>query len=83
MAKKRYRATVKLFLSHECRFVEAGQEFETEFPTGPGGKPMVLGKNIEEVPDVKPKRRGAAQDPQDGDKPSDATGEGLSKGAEE
>lgn len=83
MATKRYRANVKLFLSHECRFVEAGEEFETEFPTGPGGKPMVLGKNIEEVPDVKPKRRGAAQEPAADAQPTDATGEGLSKGAEE
>ena len=54
--KKRYVATVNIWLSHECRSVKAGEEFETEFPTGPGGKPMVLGTNIKEVPEAKGKK---------------------------
>ena len=47
MAK--YLAKTKLWLSHECRAVEEGETFETEFPPGPGGKAMVLGANIELV----------------------------------
>ena len=45
----RYVSDKKIWLSHECRSVEAGVEFETEFPKGPGGKPMVLGENLREI----------------------------------
>lgn len=42
MAK--YIAKRDTWLSHECRLVKEGQEFDTEFPKG-----MKLGSNIEPV----------------------------------
>jgi hypothetical protein len=42
----RYVSDKKIWLSHECRVVEAGVEFDTEFPKGPGGKQMVLGETL-------------------------------------
>lgn len=44
----RYRALVDVLLSHECRKVLAGEEFDTVFPEV-DGKPMNLAPNIEEV----------------------------------
>lgn len=44
MAK--YIATAKTWLSHECRMVEEGEEFETTFPKAPDGKDMRLGSNL-------------------------------------
>lgn len=45
----KYIANVDMWLSHECRLVKAGDEFETTFPNGATGKPMVLGDNLTEV----------------------------------
>ena len=42
----KYVAKTDTWLSHECRKVKAGEVFETEFPKGPGGKPMQLGDNL-------------------------------------
>lgn len=50
MAK--YKTDRDLWLSHECRSVKAGEVFETEFPTGPKGKPMELGEHITLVDDA-------------------------------
>ena len=47
MAK--YRALRDTWLSHECRTVKEGDEFETTFPLGPDGKAMRLGENLEEI----------------------------------
>lgn len=47
MAK--YVSDKDIWLSHECRMVKAGVEFETEFPKGPGGKPMVLSDTLHKV----------------------------------
>ena len=47
MAK--YITDVDRWLSHESRFVRAGEEFETEFPKGPEGKPMRLAETLREV----------------------------------
>lgn len=57
---KRYLAVADTWLSHECRLVKAGQEFETDFPVAPGGKPMRLGANLKELaPETKGKGRKA------------------------
>ena len=40
----KYRAKVKMLISHESRVVEAGEEFEATFPEG-----MRLGENLELV----------------------------------
>ena len=40
MAK--YKALKKAWLSNECRTVEEGDIFETNFPLAPDGKPMRL-----------------------------------------
>lgn len=47
----KYLAKTKLWLSHECRSVEEGETFTTDFPNGPGGKPMQLGTSIELLED--------------------------------
>lgn len=52
MAK--YKAVEKIWLSHECRYAEEGEEFDTVFPTIEG-KPMQLGRNLELVKTKKPK----------------------------
>ncbi len=57
----RYISDKKLWLSHECRAVEAGVEFETEFPKGPGGKPMVLGEGLREIKRGKSGAEGATE----------------------
>ena len=49
MARLKYRALSKTWISHEGRFVEPGQEFETEFPKTATGEPMRLGSNLELV----------------------------------
>lgn len=54
--QKRYIALADTWLSHECRLVKAGQEFETDFPAGPGGRPMRLGDNLKEAPATKGKK---------------------------
>lgn len=58
MAK--YISDVDRWISHESRMVKAGEEFETEFPKGPEGKPMRLSETLREIkpakgqkPDVK------------------------------
>jgi hypothetical protein len=53
MAK--YKANVKIWLSHECRYAEEGEEFDTVFPTIQG-KPMKLEPNIELVDGKKGKQ---------------------------
>lgn len=45
----KYIALRDTWLSHESRKVSAGEEFETNFPKGPDGKPMVLGDNLKLV----------------------------------
>ena len=50
----RYLAKEKTWLSHECRMIEAGQEFDAEFP-----KDMKLGNNLEMV---KPKKAAKEED---------------------
>lgn len=60
----KYISEVDRWISHECRAVKAGEEFETEFPAGPGGKPMVLGPTLKLVED-KPKKRGKSEAEQD------------------
>ena len=57
-----YIAKRDIWLSHECRLVKAGERFSTEFPAGPGGKPMTLGDNLELVKPAKGKKP-------DGDEP--------------
>lgn len=47
MAK--YKTDVRRWLSHENRLVEAGEEFETEFPKAPDGKPMRLSDTLHEL----------------------------------
>ena len=47
MAK--YITDVDRWISHESRLVKAGEEFETEFPKGPEGKPMRLGETLREI----------------------------------
>jgi hypothetical protein len=47
MAK--YITDVDRWISHESRVVKAGEEFETEFPKGPEGKPMRLSETLREV----------------------------------
>ena len=56
----RYITDVDRWVSHESRIVKAGEEFETEFPKGPEGKPMRLSETLREIkpakgqkPDVK------------------------------
>lgn len=50
----RYITDVDRWISHENRKVLAGEEFETEFPKAPDGKPMRLGDNLHEVEPVAP-----------------------------
>lgn len=47
MAK--YITDVDRWISHESRLVKAGEEFDTEFPKGPEGKPMRLAETLREV----------------------------------
>lgn len=49
----KYITDVDRWISHENRKVLAGEEFETEFPKAPDGKPMRLGDNLREVEPVK------------------------------
>lgn len=49
----RYLAHADTWISHECRLVKAGEEFEAEFP-----KHMELGKNLELVKPEKAKKDG-------------------------
>jgi hypothetical protein len=60
MAK--YITDVDRWISHESRAVKAGEEFETEFPKGPDGKPMRLSSTLREV---KTTRGKAEQSPGD------------------
>jgi hypothetical protein len=48
----RYITDVDRWISHENRMILAGSEFETEFPAGPGGKPMRLSDTLRELPPV-------------------------------
>ena len=50
----RYKALTRLMISHECREVQEGEEFETTFPKI-NGKPMELGDNIIEIKPAKAK----------------------------
>lgn len=45
----RYITDVDRWLSHENRMARAGEEFDTDFPLAPDGKPMRLGENMREV----------------------------------
>jgi hypothetical protein len=45
----KYKALKKVWLSNECRTVEEGDIFETEFPRAPDGKPMRLGNSLVEL----------------------------------
>lgn len=45
----KYITDVDRWLSHENRLVKAGEEFDTEFPKTPDGKPMRLGDNLREI----------------------------------
>ena len=56
MAK--YITDVDRWISHESRMVMAGEEFDTEFPTGPGGKPMALSETLRLV---EPPKKGEAK----------------------
>jgi hypothetical protein len=47
----KYISDVPRWLSHECRAVKAGEEFSTEFPLAPNGKPMTLGDTLHLVED--------------------------------
>ncbi|WP_347989489.1 hypothetical protein [Methylomonas sp. AM2-LC] len=59
----RYIASEDLLLSHECRIVKAGEEFETTFPKG-----MVLGDNVQLVKaSAKTKPVPTETDPLEGD----------------
>lgn len=42
----KYITDVDRWISHENRTVKAGEEFETEFPAGPNGKPMRLSETL-------------------------------------
>lgn len=59
----KYKANVDLWLSHECRQVRAGEEFETEFPKGPDGQPMRLGENLTLVEEEKASAGGRRKAP--------------------
>lgn len=50
-----YIALRDTWLSHENRKVLAGDRFETTFPSA-GGKPMLLGDNLELVKPEKPEK---------------------------
>ena len=59
----KYRALSKTWLSHECRLIEAGAEFETTFPKvkiGDKEVEMKLSDNIELVTD-KPEKPGKSK----------------------
>ncbi len=56
----KYISDVPRWISHECRQVKAGEEFTTEFPVGPGGKPMTLGDTLRLVED-EPKAKSKAK----------------------
>lgn len=60
----KYKTTVNRWISHECREVLAGEEFETEFPNGPDGKPMRLGPTLTLVEEEKARKpqKGANED---------------------
>ena len=47
MAK--YITDIDRWISHESRMAKAGEEFETEFPKGPEGKPMRLSETLREI----------------------------------
>lgn len=47
----RYKTTIDRWLSHECRLVKAGEEFEAEFP-----KEMKLADTLQLIEDEKPKK---------------------------
>ena len=49
----KYITDVDRWISHENRKVLAVDEFETEFPKAPDGKPMRLGDNLREVEPAK------------------------------
>lgn len=49
----RYITDVDRWISHESRLVRAGEEFETEFPLGPEGKPMRLSETLREIKPAK------------------------------
>jgi len=51
----RYLSTVDRWISHESRSVKADEEFETEFPLGPDGKPMNLGDTLTLIEPAAPK----------------------------
>lgn len=58
----KYISQVDRWISHENRTVKAGEEFETEFPLGPDGKPMRLGETLKLVEEDKPRKRGKSEE---------------------
>lgn len=58
----KYIANVDTLIAHENRIVRAGQEFETEFPNGPDGKPMRIFGNLSLVEEKAGRRKSAAAD---------------------
>lgn len=59
----KYITDVKRWLSHENRMVEAGEEFETEFPMAADGKPMRLSDTLRLVEEPKSRKRAAQPEP--------------------
>jgi hypothetical protein len=60
----KYITDVDRWISHECRMVKAGEEFDTEFPKAPDGKPMRLGDTLREiVREVVPPKKGHKPEP--------------------
>lgn len=57
----RYLTKVDRLISHESRTVKAGEEFETEFPAGPGGKPMVLSDTLILIEEKAEKSKGGSK----------------------
>lgn len=54
----RYRTDVDRWISHECRLVKAGEEFDAEFPKGPKGEPMRLSDTLHLVEAAPAKKEG-------------------------
>lgn len=58
----KYECLEETYLSHENRKVFPGDIFETEFPLGPTGQPMKLGRNLRLIDgDEKPHTKPAAK----------------------
>jgi hypothetical protein len=67
----KYHTTVDRWISHECRLVKAGQDFEAEFPKGPDGKEIKLSDTLRLVTEKKGKAKASPDEGGGGE------GEGL------